>query len=71
MPIPQTPVRSALIRSAGHDAETSTLALTHHDGSVYHYADVPAHKFQRLLTAPSIGAYIHQNIRGFHPHTQQ
>ncbi len=71
MTIKQTPVTSSIIRSVGHDAKTSTLAVTHHDGGVYHYEGVSASKYAKLLKADSVGSFMHEHVRGIHAHKRQ
>ena len=64
----RTPVKSSNILEVGHDPETSTLEVLYKNGGVYHYSGVDADKHLALMKAPSIGAFIHANIKGVHPH---
>jgi hypothetical protein len=61
MNIPRKPVRSSNIKSVGHDGK-STLQVEFHSGQVWNYpADAAQHR--AMITAPSVGAYFHRNIR--------
>ena len=67
IPLSKVSPKSELAHSIGYDAVTRTLAVKHHDGSVYHYSGVPDHKWRGLQNAKSKGSYIHDQIRGKHP----
>lgn len=66
----RTPVESGNVAEIGHDAATNTLEVQYKNGGVYRYADVDADKHSALMKAPSIGGFIHANIKGHHPHTK-
>lgn len=70
--IPLIPVSppSSLARSLGYDGQTHTLAVEHHDNTVYHYDGVSPAKWDALRNAASVGSYLHKHIRGKHTHTQ-
>ena len=68
--IPLLPVISSLARSIGYDPETRTLAVEHHDRSLYHYKDVHPLQHQALMSSKSKGTYLHKNIRGKHAQIQ-
>lgn len=57
------PVQSSSLAAVGHDPATNTLAVRFTNGSVYHYADVPAAEAEALLASPSVGAYFAKKIR--------
>lgn len=65
--IPLQPVTSSQIQAIGYDDATKTLAVQFHGkagpGSTYHYADVPAQKFEELKKAESIGKYFGAHIK--------
>ena len=65
-----TPVESSNILEVGHDPDTHTLAVRFKGGTVYHYAGVDADKHAAMMKAPSVGAFVHANIKGHHPHTK-
>lgn len=57
-------VVSSNVRSVGYDEDSSTLQVEFLNGSLYQYFDVPKHIFNGLLTASSVGGYLHQNVKG-------
>lgn len=69
--VERTPVSSSNVRSIGHDAGTNTLSVEYKDGSVYHYHDVPKDVHEGLISARSVGGFLHANIRGSYKHTKQ
>ncbi|WP_430434776.1 KTSC domain-containing protein [Methyloversatilis sp.] len=67
---------SSQIEAFGYDAETQTLAIRFPGrgatpGSVYHYADVPAHVFERMSAAESKGKFFGSQIRGHYAYEKQ
>jgi hypothetical protein len=62
--IPMTPVTSNQIAAIGHDAATSTLAVTftRGTGAVYHYPNVPRETYEAFLAAESKGNFFGQHI---------
>ena len=77
MPIDLIPVDSSQISHVGHDAETNTLAIQFKSkggpGSVYHYQNVDAKKFEALLGADSIWRHFGTEIKAKvddHPFTK-
>ncbi len=59
----RTSVTSRSIASVGYEADTMTLEIEFSNGRVYDYFDVPYTAYQELLGAPSMGAYLNQNIK--------
>lgn len=61
-----TPCQSSRIAAHGFDAQTGTLALQFKaksgEGSVYHYAGVPADMYEELRAAESIGKFFGERI---------
>ena len=57
-------VDSSNVRSVGYDDASSTLQVEFLNGSLYQYFDVPRQIFDGLLTAGSVGGYLHQNVKG-------
>lgn len=45
-----------------------TLYVAFNDGSMYSYAAVDEPTFRKMVKAPSIGDYLHQNIKGNYAH---
>ena len=64
------PVISGLAKKIGYDAPTKTLAVEHHDSSVYHYSGVHPLTHAALMNSPSKGKFLHRNVRGKHSHVQ-
>lgn len=60
------PVESSSIRSVGYDVASRTLELEYAGGDVYRYFDVPQPTYAGLLAAPSIGAYVNQEIKPYY-----
>ena len=69
--IERTPVQSSNVKSIGFHNDTNTLAVEFKDGSVYHYHDVPKDVHEGLVTAKSVGGYIHANVKGAYKHSKQ
>lgn len=59
-------VDSSAVERVEHDRETETLDIWYKDGDRYTYAGVPRDKYDALLAAPSIGAYVNTEIKPFH-----
>jgi len=55
-------VSSSNVVSVGYDEENMILEIEFNNGT-YQYYDVPIDVFEELLNSPSIGSYIHHNIR--------
>jgi two-component system cell cycle response regulator DivK len=62
--VPQ--VESSAVDRVEHDRETGTLDIWYKDGDRYRYFEVPRDKYDALLVAPSIGAYVNAEIKPFH-----
>ena len=69
--VERTPVSSSNVRSVGHDEKTNTLAIEFKDGSVYHYHDVPKDVHEGLISAKSVGGFVHSQIKGNYKHSKQ
>jgi len=48
--------------SVGYDAAAHVLEIEFQTGKIYQYHDVPQEVYQRLMSAPSKGEYLHDNI---------
>lgn len=57
-------VVSSNISEVGYDAGSATMEIMFSDGRIYQYFDVPAHVYDGLLGAASVGQYFHREIRG-------
>lgn len=74
--IEMIPCASSQIEAFGYDAETRTLAIRFPGrgatpGSVYHYAEVPAHVFEAMSGAESKGKFFGSQIRGHYEYEKQ
>ena len=58
------PVSSSNVDSVGYDENTETLYVQFLNGTIYEYKNVPIMVFEQLLSSPSIGSYMHRNIKG-------
>ena len=56
-------VQSSQINEVGYDAEASKLGIRFSNGGEYHYANVPSHIHNSLLSAPSVGRYFGSYIK--------
>ena len=63
-------VTSSNIISVGHDRSSSTLEIEFKDGRIYQYFGVPEQVYRDLVTAPSVGAFFQQNLRGQYPYAR-
>lgn len=61
-------VSSSNVESVGYDDNNQILYIRFLDGSTYIYKGVSQYEFDGLLNAPSIGSYLHRNIRNVYPY---
>ena len=59
-------VESSAVDRVEHDPETGTLDIWYKDGERYSYFEVPREKYDLLLVAASIGAYVNAEIKPYH-----
>ena len=59
----RTQISSANLRSVGYDPSTSTLEVEFRHGGVYEYLDVPAARYDGLMSAYSKGSYFDTFIK--------
>ncbi len=62
------PVSSSNIAAVGYDADNQTVYVQFLNGSTYAYKGVPAHEFENLRTAPSVGSYLNRNFKNVYPY---
>jgi KTSC domain len=55
-------VESEMLRAAGYDPNAQELEVLFNTGDRYRYKAVPPAEYEGLLTAESIGQYMHKNI---------
>ncbi|EGQ9502548.1 KTSC domain-containing protein [Vibrio parahaemolyticus] len=58
----RVPVSSSNLVSVGYDIDTMTLEVEFNSG-IYQYYDVPEYVYDELMGAPSLGSYLHHNIK--------
>jgi len=63
-----TPVSSSNVESIGYEVNTETLYVRFLNGSLYEYKNVPIMVYEQLLSAPSVGSYMHRNIKDKFPY---
>jgi hypothetical protein len=61
---------SRLLEAAAYDRSQALLQLSFRNGTSYHYSDVPAEIYDRLLLAESKGKYFNLYIRNRYPYTK-
>ena len=58
------PVDSEMLEYVGYDAKQKILEVVFNSGERYQYFDVPASVYDELMSAQSIGQYMHRHIIG-------
>ena len=66
--IEMIPVSSSNVLSVGYDANNQIVHVRFLNGSEYIYKGVPQHEFDGLLSAPSVGSYLHRNYKNVYPY---
>jgi hypothetical protein len=61
-------VSSSNVAEIGYDETNQTLYVRFLNNTLYIYKGVPAGEFNGLLNAPSIGSYLHRNIKNLFPY---
>lgn len=61
-------VDSSNVRSVGYDESSATLYIQFSNNTMYVYKGVPIVEFEGLINAPSIGSYLHRNIKSMYPY---
>ena len=62
------PVSSSNVDSVGYNDEQQILYVRFLNGSLYIYKGVSMYEYDGLLNAPSVGSYLHRNIRNAYPY---
>lgn len=68
MEIEKKYVSSSNIEAVGYDEISETLRVWFLNGSIYDYRGVKAMEYEGLKNAPSVGSYLHINIKGQYPY---
>jgi hypothetical protein len=61
------PVPSETIASVGYSGPERLMEVEFVGGEVYRYRGVPRREHDRMLAAPSIGAYFNRHVRDRYP----
>jgi hypothetical protein len=57
-------VQSEMLDLVGYDAQAQILEVVFNSGDHYRYFEVPADEYEELMSAESIGQYMHKRIIG-------
>lgn len=63
-----TPVQSSNVSAVGYDSDSQIVYVEFLDGKIYCYKGVPQGEFEALLSAPSVGSYLHRNFKNVYPY---
>ncbi len=66
--VTMVPVSSSNVQSIGYDENTMALYVNFLNNALYIYKNVPKLEYDELLRAPSIGSYLHRNIKAQYPY---
>ncbi len=66
--ITMIPVESSNVESVGYDENEQILYVRFLTGAMYIYKGVNNYEFDGLLSAPSVGSYLHRNIKNNYPY---
>ena len=58
------PLDSEMLIAAGYDPESRILQVVYRTGGTYRYKNVPSYRYDELMSAESIGQYMHKHIIG-------
>ncbi|PPK70366.1 KTSC domain-containing protein [Actinokineospora auranticolor] len=58
------PVASSSVAAVGYDPDRLILEVEFHHGGVYQYLDIPKRVYWQFMSAPSLGAFLNQEIKG-------
>ena len=56
------PVNSHMLSLVGYDARSRILEVVFNKGGQYQYKEVPASEYKKLMSADSMGKYMHRHI---------
>jgi KTSC domain len=56
------PVDSEMLVAAGYDQKSHSLLAVFRTGETYRYKNVPSFVYERLMSADSIGKFMHKYI---------
>lgn len=61
-------VSSSNVESVGYNEEENLLYVRFLSGALYRYKGVNLYEFEGLRNAPSVGSYLHRNIKNVYPY---
>ncbi|GHS87094.1 hypothetical protein AGMMS49957_06380 [Synergistales bacterium] len=61
-------VSSSNVAAIGYDWANQILYVQFTNNMLYNYKGVPVGEFEGLQSAPSIGSYLHRNIKNLYPY---
>lgn len=61
-------VSSSNVSAIGYDEGNQYLYVSFLNNSLYIYKGVPIGEFEGLKIAPSVGSYLHRNIKNIYPY---
>lgn len=64
------PVNSSTVAEVGYDTVTMTLEVAFQNGTVYQYFDVPENVYHELMSAESVGKFLHAHIKNNYRYTK-
>ncbi|PLW76631.1 KTSC domain-containing protein [Cohaesibacter celericrescens] len=65
-----TNVDSSNVAAIGFDESSQTLQVEFKNGTAYQYFDVPEAIYDGLLSAASVGQYLHQHVKGIYRYSR-
>lgn len=61
-------VSSSNVDSVGYDEANQIVYVRFLNGSLYIYKNVNKNEFDGLVNAPSVGSYLHRNLKNVYPY---
>lgn len=61
-------VSSSNVESVGYDEKEQIVYVRFLNGALYIYKNVNQNEFDGLVNAPSVGSYLHRNIKNIYPY---
>lgn len=61
---------SSNVARIGYDNVAGILEVTFHNGSTYHYYDVPQHIWESFKAAPSQGQFLNSQVKGYYRYSR-
>ncbi len=61
-------VSSSNVAEIGYDEANQIVYIRFLNGTMYIYKGVAQNEYDGLLNAPSIGSYLHRNLKGLYPY---